>query len=721
MRDETKSAFGRRKTVKTLCPLFVFTFFSCVEISNPDNNPLDSRSDGGSAAQIFAQQALKPEPYVEPDDPPPFDDPELPEFCHQLNPSVFGMVDLKDLVPRPDFPLDRAISSGLANSLIYPSPTLRLPPDKKLTYSVRNNLFGPWNKKPTGEIGLAVWFQPDVALSEAADMVQKYGGIFEGEVKLLNVVLTAIPEERLNDFYKIKDERAVRAVDIWSAKLESNNDQVRRTAGVDKMRTTYPGYDGTGVIVGVYDSWTVCQHPDFDGRLIVADEKDCARHATHVAGITGGSGAYSQEWGRLNSKNILRFQFMGVAPGVQIVSFALDECGRDGCLYNDSADIEEDFGKMISVYDVDIGGMSLGVNVAKNNRPCEWEGDTCLTSILIDTIVAGGLGREFIYTLSASNERSPYSGHRCGNRYGTLGPPATAKNAIVVGASDEYGVPTNFTGWGPADDGRIGITGCVLGQDVWSTVPTWDGFGYAEMSGTSMSRPAMTGVVALMTQVFYEEFNERPSPSLAKAIIVNSLEESPGTPYGPDFMCGFGVLSEFSTSEVVETVRHGRFIEDVIRDREVKNYLLVKTGDVEEVRVTLAWTDKPGSIERQELGMPQLVNALDLTVNGRNPLIPDPAYPDNDAMETEDHLNNVEQVLIVNPYAKCFIVTVKGYNVPQGPQKFSLAFSGAYAWSPKFNPVDLDIVREAVVGGVDKLKTGGKIHLPPDAGSDGGS
>jgi subtilisin family serine protease len=703
-----------KKTAKTFCLLFVFTLFSCVEIDDNDNQS-GCRGDNGSATQIFALQSPQPEPYVNPDD-FPSSDIDLPAFCLQLDPSIFAKVNPEDLTPRPDFPLAETTSASPSNSASPSSPppaTLALTPDKKLTYSVRNNLFGPWNKKPTGEIGLAVQFWPDVALSEGETIVKKYGGTFEGKIKLLNVILTAIPEEKKDDFYKIRHESAVRAVDIWPARLESDNDRVRRTAGVDKMRITYPGYDGSGVIVGVYDAGAVCQHPDFAGRLIVADDDYCADHATHVAGTTGGSGAYSQEWGRLMGKDVEPFQFMGVAPGVQIVSYSLGACDNSfwgSCLYNDPGDIEEDFREMISVYGVDIAGMSLGVNVARNYQPCEWEGDTCLTSILLDTIV---YLQDLICTLSASNERSPYYYHRCGDGYGTSSPPASgSKDCNIVAASDQYGAPTNFTGWSPEDDGRIGITGCIKGDGVWSTVPTWNGFGYDEMSGTSMSRPAMTGVIALMIQVFYEKHDERPSPSLAKAIIVNSLEESPGTPYGPDFQCGFGVMSEFSTLEVVETVRQERFIEGVIQNGGIKNYLLVKNSDTQEVRVTLAWTDKPGSLERQEMGLPQLVNDLDLTVNGRKPLVPDPAYPDNGATETEDHLNNVEQVLITEPHTKCFIVTVRGYNVPEGPQKFSLAFSGAYAWPPKFDP---DIIRGTAVD-VDKLKTGGKVHLPPDGG-----
>ena len=681
------------KTVKTLI-LWLLICFVCISCATRDR-------DTESVNRKDFSQIVSP---------PKMDDPAsyLPSFCYQLDHSIFSKINPQDIIPRPDFPPIEAASRDRAALL---PENLTLPPDKKLTYSVRNRLFGPWNKKLTGEIGLAIWFHPSATLSEAREIVEKYGGTYEGVVKLLNVVLTTVPEEKLNNFYEIRNEEAVRAIDIWPPRLQVSNDRVRKTAGVDRARAIYPNYDGRGVIAGVYDSAVVCQHPDFAGRLIIADDYNfyCGSHATHVAGTLGGSGAYSEEWGRSVGRDIQPFQFMGVAPGVQIVSYALGDCGEWGCLYNDPGDIEDDFGEMISLYDADMGGMSLGANVARNFLPCEWEGDMNLTSILIDTIVAGGLGREFIFTLSASNERSSYYGHRCGGGYGTLSPPAPAKNAIVVGASDEYYYPTDFTGFGPSDDGRIVITGCILGQDVWSTIEDWYGYGYEEMSGTSMSRPAMTGIAAIITQVFYEKYGKRPSPSLVKAIIVNNLEEAPGTPWGPDFMCGFGVMSEFSTLEAIETVREERFIEDDIRNGEEKNYLLVKLSSAQEVRVTLAWTDKPGSIERQELGLPQLINDLDLTVNGRKPLVPNPQNPSADAVETEDHLNNVEEVIISHSNTQCYIVKVKGYNVPQGPQKFSLAFSGAYAWPLEPNRNVLELKE------MDKLKSGGKNYLPKDS------
>ncbi|HEV3251133.1 MAG TPA: peptidase S8, partial [Puia sp.] len=74
-------------------------------------------------------------------------------------------------------------------------------------------------------------------------------------------------------------------------------------------------------------------------------------------------------------------------------------------------------------------------------------------------------------------------------------------------------------------------------------------------------------------------------------------------------------------------------------------------------------------------------NNLDLTVTSpdatvHHPLIldPTPSNVNNNALEGVDNTNNIEQVVINNPPAGNFTITVKGTHIPLGPQDYVVAY-----------------------------------------------
>ena len=78
-----------------------------------------------------------------------------------------------------------------------------------------------------------------------------------------------------------------------------------------------------------------------------------------------------------------------------------------------------------------------------------------------------------------------------------------------------------------------------------------------------------------------------------------------------------------------------------------------------------------------------LVNDLDLVVNdpANNTLLPwllnstpDPVALSSPASTGEDHLNNMEQVLINNPTAGDYSLDISGFNVPMGPQEYFVVY-----------------------------------------------
>lgn len=139
---------------------------------------------------------------------------------------------------------------------------------------------------------------------------------------------------------------------------------------------------------------------------------------------------------------------------------------------------------------------------------------------------------------------APYSGYTAGDPYYGVGEPACAHSAIAVAAhNSEYHHPTTgallggniayFSSFGPIMDGTIKPEICAPGFGVASSVSsftttsfttvaatvTFGGrtYKFVRLSGTSMSSPLVTGVVALMLEA---------DPTLTPDEIKTILEET---------------------------------------------------------------------------------------------------------------------------------------------------------------------------------------------------
>ncbi len=126
-----------------------------------------------------------------------------------------------------------------------------------------------------------------------------------------------------------------------------------------------------------------------------------------------------------------------------------------------------------------------------------------------------------------SDFAAPYAGYTAGDPYYGIGEPACAHSAIAVAAhNSEYHHPTTgallggniayFSSYGPLMDGTIKPEICAPGYNICSSVSSFTttsfsnvvtsvSFGgrtykFVRLSGTSMSGPLVTGVVALMLE-----------------------------------------------------------------------------------------------------------------------------------------------------------------------------------------------------------------------------
>jgi len=301
---------------------------------------------------------------------------------------------------------------------------------------------------------------------------------------------------------------------------------------------------------------------------------------------------------------------------------------------------------------------------------------------------------------------------------GSVGSPATAKNVITVGASenvhpfggaDACGIADaganslmdviSFSSRGPTADGRkkpdimapgTHVSGGVsqaAGQrasppanpngqalSCFDATGVCAGFGsdyhpagqqwYSASSGTSHSTPAVAGGAALVYQYFINQGVTPPSPAMAKAYLMNSTR----------YMTGAGANdSLFSNSQGTGLMDLGMAFDGVPRmlDDQHPDNLFTASGQTrvfsgsisdstKPFRVTLAWTDAPGSTTGSAWK-----NNLDLTVTVGGNTYKGNVFTGANSVTggTADGANNVESVFLPAGTEGSYSVTVTATNI----------------------------------------------------------
>ena len=317
----------------------------------------------------------------------------------------------------------------------------------------------------------------------------------------------------------------------------------------------------------------------------------------------------------------------------------------------------------------------------------------------------------------------------------SMGSPATAKNLITIGASDNlrstggYNLPvcgtwfqcfgpdypTNptrsdplsdnagelaaFSSRGPTDDGRIKPDLVAPGTNILSTrssQASGTGWGtppstyYMYMGGTSMATPLSAGAAAVVRHYLVSgEAHPNPSSALIKAILINSAVDISG--YGvasqeagqpiPNNHEGWGRIDLAAATNGTDRA----FVDDqslALTTNTTYTFRFTATNSTTLLKASLVWTDYPGTPAATR----QLVNNLDLVVTA-----PDgsTAYYGNNfsggwssAGGTGDQLNNVENVYVQSPATGVWTIHVIGSNVPHGPQPYALVVFGQGTLAP---------------------------------------
>lgn len=289
---------------------------------------------------------------------------------------------------------------------------------------------------------------------------------------------------------------------------------------------------------------------------------------------------------------------------------------------------------------------------------------------------------------------------------GSVGSPATAKNVLTVGASENLlavggiqkpakelrdgdkkwsaepvassllsdnpqGIAA-FSSRGPTSDGRIKPEVVAPGTNIVSTrshhpkaSALWGAFDdhYAYAGGTSMATPLTAGAAAVTREYLAATYQiSQPSAALVKAMIMHTATDLFPGQFGegsatqelpvrrPNVHEGYGrVDMDAVTSLGIET----KLVDDTSGlGLAGESELTVNVSANGMLRATLVYTDAPASASASRT----LVNDLDLKITA----------PDGTVQQKKDRINNSEMLEFTGLAAGAYRVTVAGINIPQG-------------------------------------------------------
>jgi hypothetical protein len=489
----------------------------------------------------------------------------------------------------------------------------------------------------------------------------------------------------------------------------THNADAARTVGANRV---YSGggaglsLSGDGITLGIWDGGGVrTSHQEFTSSR--ATQRDTPSgtswHATHVAGTMIGAGVDSDAKG---------------------MSYAADlDCYEWN---NDVSEMRSAAGSGLKVSNHSYGFVT-GWYYNSSNSTWYWYGDVSVSTTedayfgfysyqtsLYDDIAYDY--PNYLICSSAGNDRddgpSAGTGHyyRSGSwvwstatrekdggtdGYDCLPSSSVAKNILVVGAvydiTSGYNDPsdvvmTDFSSWGPTDDGRIKPDIVANGYGLYSAYSSSNS-SYVPASGTSMACPNTSGALGLLLEHHKDLHGSTATMRSAtlKGIVIHTAHEA-GSNDGPDYKFGWGLLNIEGAAELMTTNA------DRSEDYDIQE-LTLSSSETEEItgysdgnspiRVTICWTDPAASYSSLSLNnrTSKLVNDLDLRItrssNTYYPYKLSYSNPGNAATTGDNDVDNVEQVYIESPSEGTYTISINHEgSLSGGSQNFSVIISG---------------------------------------------
>lgn len=379
---------------------------------------------------------------------------------------------------------------------------------------------------------------------------------------------------------------------------------------INYLHQLYPDLDGSGRIVSLKEFRFDSTDIDLLGKKWDSPSATAfvSIHSTNMATIIGGLGN-SFQTGK------------GVAPGVWLSSTSFLNLFPEPATYYEAS--------RISVQNNSYG---LGIENFYGAEARAYDSLVYELPYLVEVFFSGNIG-------DSTSLTGPYATiPDFANLSGTF---KQAKNVLTIGAVNSDLEMETRSSRGPAYDGRIKPELVAFGED-----------------GTSGAAAITSGVSVILQQAFAEKNNGAlPSAALVRSTLISTADDLL-TP-GPDFISGYGNIN---ARKAVALLEADQYWQDSISHQDTLVYSILLPERVNQLKVTLAWTDPPA----ERLAENSLVNDLNLWVESEGdlyrPLVLNP-NPNVDSLLLAakpgiDRLNVQEQVVLSGPAAGNYLFKI---------------------------------------------------------------
>ncbi len=376
----------------------------------------------------------------------------------------------------------------------------------------------------------------------------------------------------------------------------------------------YPELDGTDFNVGIKDNKPFSDDLDVGNKVsssnLTATTEDL--HATVMASIIAGKGVSGPH-------------ALGVTPKAHIFSTNFKN------LMPDPVDI-------LKEQQVYLQNHSYGTKVENFYGLLAAEYDTTIYQ-----------NPELVHIFSSGNSGSENNG--VSNLTGNF---KTAKNNIIVGATNNTNQILSQSSKGPTFDGRIKPE--IV---AYSSV------------GTSNAAALVSGIALQLQQYYFTKEKTMPPNYLIKALLLNGADDI-GAP-GIDHKAGFGNVNALRS---LQMLKKNQYYLNEIESNQTSTIHIDIPENADQLKVMLVWNDVAANPNDNML----LKNDLDLKlIHTDQTILPKILIPSANAekyelINAEDHLNPVEQITIQHDIANTYTIQVRANSLVTSSQNYALVY-----------------------------------------------
>ncbi|SFI43362.1 S8 family peptidase [Halpernia frigidisoli] len=193
---------------------------------------------------------------------------------------------------------------------------------------------------------------------------------------------------------------------------------------------------------------------------------------------------------------------------------------------------------------------------------------------------------------------------------------SASKNVMTVGAINADNSMSDYSNWGPTDDGRVKPDIVTLGTSI--NVPLYTGNNTytgvdINSSGTSYAAPAAAAAGLLLQQYYFSLFNKYMTAASLKALMLHTADDAGNA--GPDAKFGWGILNVENAAKTIKQMQTGgsaKLVEFTTNPTNNSSAEVSTSGTAGGIsaKASICWTDDEGTEQTATNGINNTTSRL---------------------------------------------------------------------------------------------------------------